>query len=335
VLRVAFFAFVPFGVVLLAMLVPMEAAIVNMVLALAAFFFGEMLLGAAERRPWLRRVLRRQLAFEAFYREHPPRAFLFYVFYPFLLPYVLFVRHTRREFLIYKGYTIVTLAAVTGIGVYRYFFVYQPLLGFKHFIVAFLIGLVIETIAVMMLIMPMTTTVVALHRKKQHWRLVALLAVGLLSAGSAAITLSRRHRAFPSLETRSRVVARAAADRPASKLALRRALEKAWEIRRSAPRDQWERETDGIVTGAPLESAQEVLESFYEQDEADAFELWTTARREKPAIMILFAEGRRKGNPVWLGMRRDGTLVDKLRDVPASARKAMHTAGELGEVVPL
>jgi hypothetical protein len=327
-LRVAFFAFVPFGVVLLAMLVPMGAAIVNMVLALAAFFFGEVLVGAADRRPWLKRVLRRQLAFEAYYRAHPPRPFLYYMFYPLLMPYWLVVREARREFLIFKSYTIVTIVVISSIGTYRYFFVYQPLLGFDQFIAAFLIGLVIETLAVMMLIMPMTTTVVALHRKRHHRRLIALLAVGLISAGGAATTLSIRHRAFPSLETRQRVVARAAADRNHSKQVLQRALEAAWKIRRSGKHDQWERDTDGTVVGAPLASAHAALESFYQPDEANAFELWTTARRERPALMIVFAEGRKKGNPVWLGMKSDGALVDKLPDVPKSARHAMRTAGD-------
>ena len=101
--RVAFFAAAPFGVVLLAMLVPMGAAIANMLLALAAFFLSEMLLGMAERRPWLKRVLRRQLAFEAYYRTRPPRAFLYYVFYPFLFPYWLTQPEARREFVLFKG----------------------------------------------------------------------------------------------------------------------------------------------------------------------------------------------------------------------------------------
>ena len=75
----------PFGVVLLARLVPMEAAIANIILALGGFFSGELLLGAAAKRPWLQRVLRRQLAFEAYHRENAPRPFLLYVFYPVAL----------------------------------------------------------------------------------------------------------------------------------------------------------------------------------------------------------------------------------------------------------
>ncbi len=329
-LRVAFFAFVPFGVVLLAMLVPMTAALVNMVLALAAFFSGELLNHAAERRPWLRRVLKRQLAFEAFYREHPPRAFLFYVFYPLLLPYALFVRDTRREFLLFKGYTVLTFFILAVSGSYRYVAVYRPELGFKHFAIAFSIGFVIETVAVMMLVMPMTTSVVALHKKGQQWRLLGLLAVGLLSTGCALAYVMARHRTFPSLETRERVVGRSAADRFHSKAALKQALETAWKVRRAAAHDAWERETDGTVLGAPLDQARGILSTkFYRGDEAGAFELWTTARKEKPALMIVFAEGRKKGNPVWLGMRPDGTVVEKIADVPKSGRQAMRSAGEL------
>jgi hypothetical protein len=327
-LRVAFFAFVPFGVVLLALLVPMTAALINMILALTAFFSGEILHGAAERRPWLKRVLRRQLAFEAYYRENPPRPFLYYVFYPFLMPYWLVSYQARREFLMFKGYTIVTGVIISCVGVYRYFFVYQPELGFKAFLVAFLIGFVIETLAVMMLIMPMTTSVVALHRKRQHWRLVALLAVGIASTGAAFVVLAKRHRTFPSLETRQRIVERSAVDRAKSKKAMRRALESAWTVRRSAPRDQWERETDGTVLGAPLDEAREILGEFYRSDEAGAFELWTTGKKERPKMMIIFAEGRKKGVPVWLGMRDGGALVETLPDVPKAARRAMRSAGD-------
>ncbi|MFO0739400.1 MAG: hypothetical protein U0270_26115 [Labilithrix sp.] len=329
VLRLAFFAFVPFMVVLLAMLVPMGAAIANMVLALGAFFFGEVLVGAAERRPWLKRVLRRQLAFEAYYRENPPRPFLYYVFYPFLMPYWLAVAPARREFLLFKGYTLVTLIVVSISGVYRYFYVYQPQIGLRRFLVSFSIGLVIETLAVMMLIMPMTTSVVALHRKRQPRRLMALLSVGLLSAAIAAGVMIHRHRSFPSLETRQRINDRAAIEPVTSRIVLQRALQRAWEVRKKGSRDQWERETDGTVQGVPLEEARANLLSFYRPDEASAFELWTTARKERPGLMIIFAEGRKKGRPVWLGMRWDGTIIDKAVDVPKTARVAMRTAGEL------
>ncbi|MBX3233645.1 MAG: hypothetical protein KIT84_21100 [Labilithrix sp.] len=329
VLRLAFFAFVPFGVVLLAMLVPMGAAIANMVLALGAFFFGEVLIEKADKKPWMRRVLRRQLAFEAYYREHPPRPFLYYVFSPILLPYWLVVRSARRELWLFKGYTVVTAVVISVQGVYRYFFVYQPQLDFTKFIAAFGISIVVETLAVMMLIMPMTTSVVALHRKKQHWRLVYLLAVGFISAGMAATYMWTRHRTFPSLETRSRIVARSTVDPATSRVVLRRALERAWAVRKTEGRDVWERETDGTITGAPLEQARESLIGFYRPDEAEAFELWTTARKDRPGIMVVFAEGRKKRSPVWLAMKYDGTVIERLPEIPRAARVAMRSAGAL------
>lgn len=330
VARIAFFALVPFGVVLLSMLVPMGAALAQMLLALGAFFLGEVLVGAAHERPWLRRMLRRQLAFEAFYRQHPPRPFVYYVFYPLLFPYWLFMnREARREFWLFKGYTIIAIVAISAAGVYRWFYVYQPELGAKHFVAAFLVQLAIETLAVMLLIMPMTTSVVALHQKRHHGRLIALLLVGLLSAAVAAGYLHLRHRTFPSLETRQRVVARNAVNRVRSKAAMEHALTRAWQIRRQGTRDQWERDTDGTLLGVPLDQARDVLEEYFRDDEAGAFELWTTSRRERPAMMVLFAEGRRKGNPVWLGMRSDGTVVDRITEIPKSARRAMRSAGEL------
>jgi hypothetical protein len=327
-LRLVFFACVPFGVVLLALLVPMTGAVINMALALVVFFSSEALIGMAERKPWIGRVLRRQLAFEAYYRERPPRPFLYYVFYPLLLPYWLINRDARQEFFIFKGYTILMALIVSCAGVYRYFFVYQPELGLKTFAAAFGVGLVIETVAVMMLIMPITTSVVALHQKKQHWRLLVLLAVGLASTTSAIVIMAKRHRTFPSLETRQRVVARSAADRTRSKLAMRRALETAWKVRRTGPRDQWERETDGTITGLPLDNAREILTQFYRPDEAGAFELWTTGKSERPAIMLIFAEGRTRGTPVWLGMQWNGTLIEKLPEVPKPGRRAMRSAGD-------
>jgi hypothetical protein len=329
ILRLAFFALVPFGIVVLAMVVPMGAALVNMLLALTAFFFGEMLASLAEKRPWLRRVLGRQLAFEAYYREHPPRPFLYYVFYPLFLPYWVVVREARREFLLFKGYTILNLTVVLLAGVYRYFFVYQPELGLAQFFGAFFVGLVIESFAVMVLIMPMTTSVVALHKKKQHWRLVALLGIGMISATLAATTLALRHRTFPSLETRERITSRTAVKKPKSREAMRRALERAWTIRRTGHLDQWERETDGTVLGAPLDGAREALVSYYREDEANAFELWTTSRNARAQLMVVFAEGRKRGRPVWLAMRPNGTVVDKVADVPRAALLAMRTAGDL------
>ena len=45
--------------------------------------------------------------FERFYRENPPKPFVYYLFYPLLLPYWLLNRTARRELLLYRGLTVV------------------------------------------------------------------------------------------------------------------------------------------------------------------------------------------------------------------------------------
>ena len=324
-LRLAFFAAVPFGIVVLASLVPMTAALVNIVLALGAFFFGEVLRKHAQARGWLGAVLRRQLAFEEYYRDRPPKPFIYYVFYPLLFPYWLAVSEARREFWLFKGYTVVTFLLAAISGAYRYFAVYQPEIGFKTFLLSFGIGLAIEALAVIMFLMPIATTVVALHKRAQHGRLVALLIVGLLSAGVAVGILAHRHRTFPSLETRQRVSTRTFANRKHAESVADEALRLAWKERR---KKNYERESDGTVDGAQLDLARAKLGAFYRPDEAAAFELWTTARSDKTPMMILYAEGPRRGKPVFRAMRADGSIVTSAKDIPKSALKVMRTVGE-------
>ena len=327
-MRLAFFAAVPFGIVILASLVPMTAALVNIVLALGAFFSGEVLRKHAQKRGWLGKMLRRQLAFEEYYRERPPKPFLYYLVYPLLFPYWLIVREARREFWLFKGYTIVTFVVAIIAGVYRYFVVYQPEIDFQTFLISFGFGLAIEALAVITFLMPIATTVVALHQKAQHGRLVLLLAVGLLSAVGAIAILAQRHRTFPSLETRQRVSTRTFARLKVANAVGDDALRAAWKQRR---KHSYERETDGTVDGPPLDVAREKLEAFYRPDEAAAFELWTTARGDKIPMMILFAEGPRRGKPVFRAMRGDGTVVTKAKDIPKPALKVMRSAGDLDD----
>jgi hypothetical protein len=329
-LRLAFFAVVPALVMLLDQLVPMTAALVNIGLALGVFFFGEVLRRHASRRSWLGTLLRRHLAFEAFYREHPPKPFVYYLAYPLLFPYWLWVKRAREEFLLFKGYTLATLSLLAVGGVYRLVFVYAPELGPKHFVAPFVIGFVIESAAVLTLIMPMTTSVVALHRCGQRRRLVALLAVGLVSAAASGVLLGLRHRAYPSLETRYRVGHRSLVNKQQAEHTMTAALQVAWKKRREGA---WGREDDGLLTGPALDAARKALERFYRGDEAGAFELWTSARSDRLQIIVLYAEGPKRGGrgkPVFLAMRADGTVVRRMADVPKEARRMMRTVDDLG-----
>jgi len=54
-------------------------------------------------------VISQALELESFYVERPPRAFAYYVFYPLLFPYWLTSRQARREFLVFRSYTLASL----------------------------------------------------------------------------------------------------------------------------------------------------------------------------------------------------------------------------------
>lgn len=324
-LRVAFFALAPFAIVVAATLVPMTGTFVNIGILLGVFLFAEAVRRRSETRPWLARALRRPLAFEEFYRERPPRHFLYYALYPLVIPYALVQRDARRELFLFKGFGLVGLAIIVVFGAIRFVSSYLPELGVRDFIGTFLVTILIETFVAVSLLLPICTTVVALHQRRQRGRLVALLFVGLVSASVAVGTFAVRRRAFPSLETRARVAKRTAAEPTSARIAMDRALRAAWESRRQR---SWEREDDGTVNGAPLAAARAALEPFYRADEAAAFELWTTARKTKPKLMIIFSEGPRRGRPVFLGMHPDGTIVDDVRAIPREGRRAMRTAGD-------
>jgi len=103
VLRLLFFAGAPWLILYLALAYPLTGALINVARRAPGLLHRS--LGQPNRRalPLVGRLLRRQLAFETYYRKRPPRPFLYYVFYPLLFPYWLINREARSEFLLFKG----------------------------------------------------------------------------------------------------------------------------------------------------------------------------------------------------------------------------------------
>src|SRR5207244_3285400 len=126
-------------------------------LALMVFVLGEAIRSKAERYRWLAAILRRPLAFEAYYRTNPPRRFLYYVLYPLLFPYWLINRDARAEFLLFKGYTAPTLAILVISSTYQFFFFWQPELGFAKFLPTVVATFAIESLIVLAFLMPVAT----------------------------------------------------------------------------------------------------------------------------------------------------------------------------------
>ena len=322
VVRFVFFAAAPFLLVFATLLFPLTGAIAQLVLALAVFFVGEAVRDLATKSRIARIVLGPQLAFEAFYREHPPRPFLYYVFYPLLFPYWLVVKPARREFLLFKGYTIVSFLLLVGSMAFQYYRNFPPELGPKQFAPIALGTLAAEAIVVLMFLMPISTTVVHFHLGHAPKRLAALLLVGLLSMSFALYRLEKRRDSIVSYATRMRVDLRTVAKPHDADKALAAALRVAWAALPAAKGDV---DTDGKVEGHVLDVAHDALTGFYRPDEASAFDLWYT-KKGKGAILVIYFEARRNHRPIWVAMDQTKTVTHDASKLPKGAFAAMERA---------
>jgi hypothetical protein len=321
-LRLAFFAIAPFMLVFVAMLFPVTGAVVQIGLALLVFVAREAIARLALRWPVLRSLLSSQLQFEAYYREHPPRPFAYYVFYPLLFPYWLSVRDARREFLLYKGYTLASFGLLLVSLLVQYLRAFPPELTLHQFAPLAAGTFVAETAVVMMFLMPIVTSVVHFHRTHAPRRLLLLLLAAGISVGFATARLERRRDPIVSFATRTRVNLRSDARPAAAVEAQARALRVAWH---ALPSQGDDIDRDGKVEELPLSLARESLMSFYKNDEANAFDLWYAHQADR-SLLVLYFEAHRGRAPIWLALDQTGTLVADAKRLPAGAFKAMRHA---------
>jgi hypothetical protein len=322
-LRLAFFAIAPFLIVFVAELFPVTGAIAQIVLALVVFFAGEAVRRLAARSRLAASVLSSQLAFEAYYRAHPPRPFLYYVFYPFLFPYWLTRSEPRREFLLYKGYTLASFGLLLVMSGYQYVRSFPPELGVRQFLPLALGTFAVETVVVLAFLMPIVTSVVHFHHLRANKRLAALLLVGLVSIGFAAYRIESRRDPMVSFATRTRVRMRSQVAPAAAVKAQQAALHAAW---RALPHEKSDVDSDGKVEKSVLDAAHGALgTSFYKSDEANAFDLWYT-RKGKTGVMVVYFEARQKNAPIWMAMDQSGALIHDQTKLPRGAFNAMWRA---------
>jgi hypothetical protein len=335
-LRLVFFAAAPFLLVNIASLFPVTGALVQVGFALGVFFAGEAVRRLAARSKLAARFLGNQLAFEEYYTQHRPRPFVYYVLYPLLFPYWLSVGEARREFLLFKGYTLASLALLFLSLLAQYLRAFPPELGLRDFLPIAGWTLLVETAVVLMFLMPIVTTVVHFHQERAPWRLAALLLVGFVSVCVAVVRIERRRDPIVSYATRMRVNMRTAARPREAAQAQVVALRAAWKAlpkddgtsealpRRGLHQDE-DIDSDGKIEGSVLDSAHEALHTFYKDDEAQAFDLWYT-RKGKSATMVVYFEARRKHDPIWLAMSQTGATTHNDKQLPKGAFSAMWRA---------
>jgi hypothetical protein len=321
-LRLSFFATAPFMLVFLALLFPVTGAVVQIGLALLVFVAGEAIRRSTLRWPFVQAVLSSQFEFEAFYREHPPRPFVYYVLYPLLMPYWLTVRDARREFLLYKGYTLISFAILLVSLLVQYWRGFPPELSWRDFAPIAAGTLLVETAVVLMFLLPIVTSVVHFHRRHATGRLALLLVAGLVSIGFATARLERRRDPIVSYATRARVRLRSEARPDVAARVQTAALAAAWS---ALPSQMDDIARDGKVQDEPLEAAQTALITFYKLDEAHAFDLWYS-NQASPRILVLYFESFRGHAPIWLASDALGHVIADATLLPAGAFRAMRHA---------
>jgi hypothetical protein len=309
ILRLAFFALAPQMLSVLAIIFPIWGIVINILVALVVFFIAKRIRAIRV----LSRVLGRALRFEAYYREHAPRPFLYYVFFPLLFPYWLIVGKARREVSVYRPFSGVPLVALVGTNAYQYFARYRPEIPFKWFAIATGVKVVVELAAIMLFLMPVATSVVTFERQSKPWHLRALLVVAIASTAFAI----HRHVANPlriaSLETQYRAQFRTRYDGhkaydtllSASRAALAEVVEynPVFDAVRipSSYRGQW-------IEGDALDHAQEELAKFYKPDEVDGFKLTVVRSAKNHNALLLFQARSGESLPhVWIAVMFDGT----------------------------
>lgn len=320
ILRLAFFAIAPFALVQIAAVFPVTGALVQIALGLVAFFAGEALRRASAKSKIVRFAVASQLQFEEFYKKNPPRPFLYYVFYPLLFPYWIVKAPARREFLLYKGYTLasfVLLLVSLGVQYWRFF---PPELGPREFLPIAAGTFLAESIVVLMFLMPIVTSIVYFHTLRARKRQIAILLVGLVSVGVAFAKLENRRDPVVSFATRIRVGDRTTASPKGAEKAQIAGLHAAWKIMPAERADDVAH--DGKVVGDVLEAAQAAMTDFYKPDEANAFDLWS-AHTPKGPLLVLYFEARAKNQPIWLAMTPKGEVVRDTKQLPRNAFNAM------------
>jgi hypothetical protein len=312
-LRLVFFAVVPYLATLVSARFPVAPVLANVAAMLVIFAGAEAVRGHAKEHPILELLLRRHLLFEQHYRAHPPRPFLFYVFYPLLLPWVLSRPETRRELWLYRGIGAGGVALLAAVAVGDWFVHWPPELHFGDFAWRWAVLLAVQTAMIFLFLMPVATTVVKLHLERRMRALWLLLGVASVSVAVAAGSLLLRHAPVVSWVTTQRVGLRTKAAPQRARAAELDALRAVWgsygELLESTDAEGW-------VEGDALGRAEERLALFYKSDEAWAFTLHALPPK-KPEVLVLLCQLGRDRTPIWRAMRRSGQEITSPEDLPA------------------
>ena len=209
--------------------------------------------------------------------------------------------------------------SLVGVAVFDYAREFPPELGAADCVSIAGLRLAFESAIVLVILMPMFTSVVKYHLEGERRRLVALGVVAALGAVVSIAVIAERRDPVVSYATRRRLRLRSERDPAGARAAMRAALDAADGALAEA--GDWEK--DGKVSGPALLAAQRALAPFYKKDEAEAFDVW---RGRRSRTLVVYHEARGGKDPLWLACDAEHREIYDAARLPPGALGAMRRA---------
>jgi hypothetical protein len=318
IVRFIYVLIAPLALVICAAIFPITATLISTALATVIAMFGaDRWRARVAGIPFVGRALGKMSRLGEYYAVHPAKPLVYYIFYPVLLPVILFLRGPRREFLLYRRLGTVAIAILVATNAWDYLAHWRPELPFSLFFNVMVAGLILQLLATFALVMPIVTTFVELHRRHRRKTLWVLFAGTVVSATFAMIAPHKVHQMQIGtwIRIESRVV-----------FAVRQYRDCiAVQDKKTCGRDN-----DGLETlahaldraygqntqDAAVDAAHDALEQFFKPDEAAEFRYATDG--EVAALFVRF------GNKPALWLARDKThRISDGTKLPPSLRKLL------------
>ena len=315
VLRFAYVAAVPALLPVINEMMPIAALLVGTAIATVIALVGsEVWRAKVERIPYAGRVLGNMGNLGEFYARFPAKPLVYYIVYPILLPFVLFLRVPRREFFLYRKMNAITMIVIAITGAWDYFKHWRPELTFAQFAGATIGVFILQLLVTFMFVMPIVTTLVELRQRRKTkvlWTLAALMFASAIYGGAMA-----RHQRTMSIMTWMRLEERTKFARAALKECekehpdqTRTCVRHDPQLRALADALEVVVKTDFKDDEAGLAAARDKLGEYYKPDEAAAFRL----RQMDDALVIYARYAHNKA--IWLGVAK-GHFLTKSEQLP-------------------
>jgi hypothetical protein len=325
VLRYVYVAGVPFLLPTINLVMPITGLLIGTGVASAFALVGsEVWRARVEKIKYLGRAHGGMGRLGEFYARFPPKPLVYYIFYPLILPVILFMRIPRAEFFLYRRLNALAAIIIAATGAYDYFDHWRPELTLRQFAAATLGMFIMQMLVTFMFIMPIVTTLVEL-RQRRRTRVLWLLAVLMLATGTlGAIGAHKQHTmtimTWMRLQERTKFARSELRDcEQAHPDGVRDCVHKDPQIRALANALEAvikSDEQDLHDDDAAIAVMQDKLAEYYKPDEAAAFRL-----AAGPQILVVFARYPHR-KAIWLGATK-GRFLTKPEQLPAPLRKLL------------